>query len=248
MRIRLKLKTVEEQLIDYNYNAELNHLIYEILKDADESLAQKLVDQGMILRNQPVKPYTFSRLLFENYKATRNGLIVRGEGEWLISTPVDDLAETLIDGMIGRYQVAIGKNTFTVERHQMLKDPEMPAEMNCFMLAPVVTSVYRPDGREVFCHPLQSEFYDLLRTDLAFKAQELYGTSFDPAEIHFTIIDPEKFDLERAANLIHYQGKNIKCYLFKFKMIAPRKILEVAFTWGLGSFNHQGFGMIDFLK
>lgn len=248
MRIRLKLKTVEEQLIDYNYNAELNNLIYEILKDADEDLARKLFDQGMLIRNELVKPYTFSRLLFENYKATRSGLIVRGEGEWLVSTPVDDLGETLIDGMIGRYQVTIGKNTFSVERHQMLKDPEMPEEMNCFMLAPVVTSVYRPDGREVFCHPLQSEFYDLLRNDLVYKTEVLTGQRYNPAEIHFTIIDPEKFDLERAANLIHYQGKNIKCYLFKFKLIGPKKILETAFTWGLGSFNGQGFGMIDFLK
>lgn len=248
MRIRLKLKTVEEQLIDYNYNAELNNLIYEILKDADDQFASKLFGEGIVLGDQPVKPFTFSRLLFENYKATRSGLIVRGEGEWLISTPVDDLAEALIDGMIGRYEVTVGKNTFTVERHQMLKDPEMPEEMSCFMLAPVVTSVYRADGREVFCHPLQSEFYDLLRKDLVFKVDQLHGVKYDPQEINFSIIDPEKFDLDRAANLIYYQGKNIKCYLFKFKMTGPKKILETAFTWGLGSFNNLGFGMIDFLK
>lgn len=248
MRIRLKLKTSEEQLINYNYNAELNHLIHDILHDADSHLAQQLFGEGILMRQNRVKPYTFSRLLFENYKATRNGLIVRGEGEWLISTPKDEIGETLIDGMIGRYQVMIGNNTFTVERHQMIKGPDIPEEMSCFMLAPVVTSVYRQDGREVFCHPLQSEFYDLLRDDLVFKVAEFYGETLNPKDLQFTIIDPEKFDLERAANLIHYEGKNIKCYLFKFKLVGPKKALEMAFNWGLGSFNHQGFGMIDFLK
>ncbi|MCK4259690.1 MAG: CRISPR-associated endoribonuclease Cas6 [Halanaerobiales bacterium] len=248
MRLRLKLKTIKEQLIDYNYNADLNNLIFEIVNDVDPQLAKKYFQDGMIICNEPIKPYTFSRVLFENYRATRQGLIVRGEGEWLISTPIDDLADILIDGMIGRYQVMIGKNTFTVERHQMIKDPAMPQEMACFMLAPVVTSVIRLDGREVFCHPLQSEFYDLLRKDLAFKAEQIDGKSFDPDEIQFTIIDPEKFDLERAANLIHYQGKNIKCYLFKFKMSGPLRALELAYSWGLGSFNNLGFGMIDFLR
>ncbi|AZR73813.1 CRISPR-associated endoribonuclease Cas6 [Anoxybacter fermentans] len=248
MRIRLKLKTVEEQLIDYNYNADLNNLIYEVVKDADEQMAEKLFGEGILIGDKPAKPYTFSRLLFDNYKATHKGLIVKGEGEWLISTPVDELAETLINGLIGRYQIKVGKNKFTVERHQMLKDPEMPEEMSCFMLAPVVTSVFRPDGREVFCHPLQSEFYDLLRSDLIFKVKQIYGEVFDPADIQFTIIDPEKFELERAANLIHYKGKNIKGYLFKFKMTGPEKVLKIAFSWGLGSFNYQGFGMIDFLR
>lgn len=248
MRIRLKLKTIEEQLIDYNYNAELNRLIYDILKDSDPKMADHLFGDGIIVEDVPVKPYTFSRVLFENYRATRHGLIVKGEGEWLISTPVDELADALINGMIGRYQVTIGKNQFTVERHQMIKDPDIAEEMNCFMLAPVVTSVFRLDGREVFCHPLQSEFYDLLRKDLASKTELIYGKSVNPADLQFNIIEPEKFDLERAANLIHYQGKNIKCYLFKFHMTGPKEALQVAFTWGLGSFNHQGFGMIDFLK
>ncbi len=248
MRIRLKLKTVEEQLIDYNYNADLNNLVYEITQDANPELASALFHEGMIVGDTPIKPYTFSRLLFENYRATRDGLLVKGDGEWLISTPVDELAENFINGLIGRYQVKIGHNRFTVERHQMIKDPELTEEMDCFMLGPVVTSVLREDGREVFCHPLQSEFYDLLRQDLAFKVKQIYREVIDPADIQITIINPEKFDLERSANLIHYQGKNIKCYLFKFKITGPGKALQLAFNWGLGSFNHQGFGMVDFLK
>lgn len=248
MRIRLKLKSQKEQLIDYNYNAELNSVIKEIVRDADPNLAEELFGKGIIIGENPVKPYTFSRLLFNNYRATRKGLIVNGEGEWLISTPVEELGETLINGMIGRYQIQVGDNTFTVERHQMIKDPEMSHEMACFMLGPVVASVFHKDGREVFCHPLQSEFYDFLRRDLIFKAKEIYGEEYKPTDIHFNIINPEKFELERAANLIHYQGKNIKGYLFKFKIIAPEKILKLAFSWGLGSFNDLGFGMVDFLR
>lgn len=248
MRIRLKLKTVEEQLIDYNYNADLNNLVYEITRDANPDLARDLFNEGIIVGDQPIKPYTFSRLLFENYRATRDGLLVRGDGEWLLTTPVDDLAEDFINGMIGRYQVQIGRNKFTVERHQMIKDPDLEGEMDCFMLGPVVTSVIREDGREVFCHPLQSEFYDLLREDLVFKVKQIYGETINLSDIQISIINPEKFDLERSANLIHYQGKNIKCYLFKFKIAAPPKALKLAFNWGLGSFNHQGFGMIDFLR
>lgn len=248
MRIRLKLKTLEEQLIDYNYNADLNNLLYEITRDANPGLANELFSTGIVVGNKPVKPYTFSRLLFENYRATRDGLVVKGDGEWLISTPVDDLAENFINGLIGRYQVHIGKKKFTVERHQMIKDPNLTSEMDCFMLGPVVTSIIRSDGREVFCHPLQSEFYDLLRQNLVDKVEQIYGQSFQSEDIQFSIINPEKFDLERSANLIHYQGKNIKCYLFKFKIAGPNEVLQVAFSWGLGSFNHQGFGMIDFLK
>lgn len=248
MRIRLKLKSAEEQLISYNYNSILNNLIYQITKDADPQLAHELFTEGIMVNDQPIKPFTFSRLLFENYRATRDGLVVTGDGEWLITSPLDELAEVFINGMIGRFQLKIGQNEFTVERHQMIKDPEIDNEIDCFMLGPVVTSIIRPDGREVFCHPLQSEFYDLLRDDLVFKVKQIYNITLAPQDIHFSIINPEKFDLERSANLIHYNGKNIKCYLFKVKITGPSQALKIAFNWGLGSFNYQGFGMIDFLK
>ena len=54
--------------------------------------------------------------------------------------------------------------------------------------------------------------------------------------------------MEKAACLIRYRGQNIKCYMFPITLTGDPKLIELCYELGLGSYNIQGFGMLEHVE
>ncbi|SFJ66342.1 CRISPR-associated endoribonuclease Cas6 [Thermoflavimicrobium dichotomicum] len=244
MRIRVQYQIPHPVPLPYSLNYALMSYLYRAIRSVNPDLADWLHHEGIRYQNRSYKPFVFSSLQFRKQKNTQSHRIVEGDAFWYVDSIRPDVIRTIYEGIRVLGALQILHHVFPLLSVQLLPQPDYQQVMNYQTLSPIVVPIQRRD-QLVFCHPLESDFYDQIRTSLRrWAVMKWEDPSFEEAPIHIRLLDPASFDLKQASVLTKVKEKNLKGYQFPFQIEASPRIQEVAMEAGLGSYSSQGFGMV----
>lgn len=244
--MRMVIQLRKEGVIDLpiHYNHLLQSFIY---RNMEKGLAEFLHERGYKYGERSYKCFTFSRLLGK--------VMVRGERllflppvELIISSPMLEILEGFVRGVINRDDLVIGENAVHLESIDVQKTPRLVSGMRIKMLSPVTIYSTLKDGegrkKTYYYTPWERDFSNLLKENLWRKYKALYGVSVEGKEFK---IKPVKVRREDE-KIIKYKGTVIKGWMGIYEIEGDSELLRLAYEAGLGSKNPQGFGCFAILR
>jgi CRISPR-associated endoribonuclease Cas6 len=245
MRIEARFHLDREIALPYDLNYPLASYIYKCIREANPKLGRWLHDKGLEYRGRWYKPFVFSRVRFESRVNKPDCMLVQGALSFKVDSILPEVTRSLVEGMWKTSRLRLLDVDIPLADVRILPDPAFAGTMRYRAISPIVVPVQQENGLH-FCHPLESRFYDSLRTSLKNRYFLRFNREFpEGEEIHLSLLNPEKFQLQKAAVLIRYKEKKIKGYLVPLLIKAPADMQEVIWHAGLGSYGSQGFGMVD---
>ncbi|MGA8943036.1 MAG: CRISPR-associated endoribonuclease Cas6 [Thermoactinomyces sp.] len=244
MRLRMTFSLPQPLELPYSLHYALMSYVYQAIQTVDPVLAKWLHQEGIAYHGRSYKPFIFSPLSFDERQSGKEKMKVSGNAVWKVDSIRPEIVQAICHGVQAKGYLQLLHHRLPLETIEMEERPWYQRVMNYFSLGPIVVPIQR-EGQLVYCHPLQSEFYDQLRESLLRWARFKWGTSYVCEEaIHIRLRSPERFSLKKAAVLNEIKGKKIKGYLIPLQIEAPAPIQEVVMEAGLGSYGSQGFGMM----
>jgi CRISPR-associated endoribonuclease Cas6 len=245
MRIEARFYLNREIALPYDLNYSLASYIYQCIREADPKLGSWLHDKGLEYRGRLYKPLVFSRVWFESRVNKPECMLIKGALSFKVDSFLPEVTRSLVEGMWKTGRLRLLDVDIPLSDVRILPDPAFTETMRYRAISPIVVPVQH-GGELHFCHPLESRFYDSLRTSLKNRYFLRFNREFpEDVEIHVSLLNPEKFQLQKAAALIRYKEKKIKGYQIPLLIEAPTDMQEVIWHAGLGSYGSQGFGMVD---
>ena len=240
MRLLIEFRSdrskVPEIRLPVNYNYLLQGMIYRSL---DAGFAEFLHDRGFPGGGRVFKLFTFSRLLGE-YTMAGKEIRFKDKMHLIVSSPVDQFCQSLLNGLISRSQIVLGPMELKVESVRVEK-PEVTGELiRIKTMSPVIaySTLLKPDGGKYTCYfqPGEKEFIRIAGENLRKKYQALYQREAPVGEMAVRTLKPPRM------HILEYKGLIIKGYSGMMEIRGPRELLQVALEAGLGSKNSMGFG------
>lgn len=222
-----------------------NHMVQgAIYNSIDQQLATFLHDQGFAVGNRTFKLFSFSRLN-GNYqiKKEKNTIVFTGEIKLIISSPIDDFCQSLVNSLLTRGFMLFGKTKIEVKRVYLKKLEVTGEKIVVRTLSPIVlySTLFRPDGRKYTCYfQLGDPDYErLLLENLRKKYQAIYKKEAPLANIKV-----KKMGKQNMA-VIKYKDFIIKGYTGKLELQGSPELLQIGLDGALGGKNSQGFGCVE---
>jgi CRISPR-associated endoribonuclease Cas6 len=231
-------KTIE---LPIHYNYLVQSAIYNSI---DANLADFLHQKGYTTEKRSFKMFSFS-LLQGMYQLDKLKKAISFEGEirLIVSSPLDELCQSLVNILLTRGSISLGKNDLEIVQVAARKFVVENNEITIRTLSPVVlySTMFRPDGRKytVYFQPGDPDYERLLSENLQKKFRAFYGT-----EPPVGAIQVKPLGLQRL-RIINYKDTIIKGYTGKLLLSGPSSLLQLAVDGGLGSKNSQGFGCVE---
>ncbi|WP_194830727.1 CRISPR-associated endoribonuclease Cas6 [Laceyella tengchongensis] len=248
MRVEVTFHIAEEMLLPYDLNYPISSFIYHCVMQADPDLAQWLHDTGLEHRGKKYKPFVFSRCYFTSRINLKSAMKVKGSLAFQLDSIKPEIVQRFIEGVWRVGQLSLNDAIFPLADVRIL--PPVPFERK--MVYQALGSIVVPtqiDGQVIYCHPLDSQFYDSMRYSLKNWYTLRWNEEFPEEEIlRIQLYRPEKFNLKKAAVLTRYKEKNLKGYQIPLVIETSTKMHQVIYESGLGSYGSQGFGMVSPLK
>lgn len=250
MRFKVILKPLSRGVVPWNYQNYIASFIYNVLKEGDPELSEAIHQGVKKVEGKPIKPFCFSWLSFplgikkmsEGFKPNSSGM-----AEFFISSPVEEFSRTLVGWLWGK-TMQLGRISFMVSSVELVPTPDFSSRMSILKtLTPLVSPIIENPGdmntppKRVFLHPHDPRFIEVIANNLKRKYQFIYDTyPSEPA-----VIELVKSDKQPFSKLVDIKGTKIRGYLMSIKVAGPAPMIKLAYEMGLGSYNSQGFGMVD---
>ena len=231
MRLKVSLRATPGSQIDHNYSYHLSSAIYRAIERADSSLSLELH-----LPNVP-KFFTFSKLMIPEKRIEKDKITIESEEvHFFFSTLRDEIAEKLVEGLLMKPEIKIGKAKFTLSQIEVLKEKKIGSKEKFVTLSPIYVSKAE-NGKAIDLYPIQKEFYEVLKQNLVKKFTTFYKKNPESEELE---IEPVSFKPKRmlVKNTWH------RCSEMVFEARGDPELLEVGYKAGFGSKNSMGFGMV----
>lgn len=248
MRVELTFCLEEEILLPYDLNYYVSSYIYQCIQLVSPDLADWLHNTGLEYKGKKYKPFVFSRCEFASRVNLASRMKVSGSLYFQIDSIMPEIIHQIIEGAWMKGYLELFEYKFPLQEIQVLPTVDFTECMTYKALSPIVIPIQK-QNKVIFCHPLDSRFYDSMRNSLKNWYFLRWKETFpDTEEIHIRLYQPEKFHLNKSAVLTRYKEKNIKGYLISLQVEAPVKMQQVIYEAGIGSYGSQGFGMVEALK
>lgn len=218
------------------YNHMLQGMIYRSL---DSEFAASLHDRGFSGGGRFFKLFTFSRLMGE-YKMSGREIRFTGSIRLIVSSPVDQFCQSLLNGLLSKGTVQLGPMELNVGGIRV-EQPEVHGdELKIKTLSPVIaySTLLKPGGGKYTCYfqPGEKEFNRIAAENLRKKYQALYHREPPAGEIGIRVLKPPRM------HVLEFKGLIVKGYTGLMELTGPGELLRVALDAGLGSKNSMGFG------
>ncbi|SEN02775.1 CRISPR-associated endoribonuclease Cas6 [Lihuaxuella thermophila] len=247
MRAELKFHIDEEVLLPYDLNYSISSFIYHCIGQSAPYLASWLHNTGLQYKGKAYKPFVFSRCDFTSRVNLHSGMKVRGMLSFQIDSIMPEIIHHFIEGVWMLGHLRLLDFSFPLQQVDLLQ-VDFSETMIYKSLSPIVVPI-QINSKVIFCHPLDSRFYDSMRNSLKKWYYLRWQEEFPEEEaIHIRLFRPERFQLEKTAVLTRYKEKKIKGYLIPLEIDAPVKMQQVIYEAGLGSYSSQGFGCVSILN
>lgn len=240
LRLKINLKTSDPELrLPVQYNHYLQAALYAALHP---EFAEFLHDQGFTGGGRVFKLFTFSRLL-GRFQAETGVICFSGPVTLIVSSPVDQFCQELLNGLLTQSTLRVGPATFQVESVQV-ENPRVEGEqIRVRLLSPVVvySTLLRPGGGKYTCYfqPGEEEFARVAGENLRKKWRALREEA--PPEGELVV----RSFYQPRLHILKYKEQSIKAYSGHLLLSGPGELLQVALDAGLGSKNSMGFGCVE---
>ncbi len=247
MRIKITLTSDKSGIIDFNYQHQIQAVIYGFLYRSNPDYGQWLHQQGFIYKkDKRFKLFVFSGILFNgkikvissnrlDNQNSRNGFLFDGSANspftfsFQIASPVDKFIQHLIDGIFREgNEITLGRQQVVVDRVETLPDPiafnsKIPNPKSEILLKPLESPIFikkpMPAGQQdIYLFPGDAGYEDLLNQNLVHKYETLHGK---PYEGEFLKFDFQLERLKRFNRFEHHKPKLVK----SFKVFKEGKII-----------------------
>jgi len=233
VRLRIELERIGDAVLDLNYNYNLASLIYRRIQKSDGSLSLNLHEK------KGFKFFTFSKLMVPKrmFKIVDNHMVIVSRDVYFyFSTPVDEIAKALVEGLLSEPNVEICGAKFTISEISVIKERNIGKKERFVTLSPINVSTTK-EGKVRDLYPDNPDFYKNLKLNLINKYLCLFKK------------EPKEYDLEITP--IRTKPKRIKvkntfhrCVEMVFDAKGSRELLEIGYKAGFGERNSMGFGMV----
>lgn len=239
IRAKISVQKISKEPLAYDYQYWLASMLLKRLKAGNEELA------NFLHSHTSYKYYTFSNLILEDRKRTKDGLQFT-KSHFIISAPDEDFIKGFATGLLHDPEFSLGKSLFVVKEIQIMKREEIPTICTMKTISPIYVKTNRKtkDGnlKETDLTPNDGKFHENLHKNLIKKYRKRYGK--EPKEDHFEIIKIYNQKERR------YKIKNCyrKCTEMTFNIQGSKAILQFAYEAGLGEKNAMGFGCVEVIR
>lgn len=241
MRIIVTFRGKQPIDLPLAYSQTVQGFIYNSI--SDEALKDFMHNKGFYNNKRVFKFFSFSRLEGDyilNKQRKRITFIsdVTLKITSLFSPFIEDLASTLMK----KDKIILGKNEIAILSISM-EEPKVKEQMIVRTISPIVLySTLQNEYKKYtyYYHPGEKEFPKLIRDNLLRKYNTFHSGSHD---LEFEI-KPLEYEKNRLV-ITTYKNTIIKGWNGKFEIEGDKKLVNIAYNYGLGSKNSQGFGMIE---
>lgn len=243
MRVKVTFSVPPGYSIDMNYQYWLGSWVYKCMSNADPVFAKFWHDRGMsefASDNRSYKYFTFSNLFFSKYSVEGRYIKSLGYRAMIIFTTYSDtVGELFVRGaMSSDFR---GINTYKVE---IIQEPAFGTEAVFKTLSPIF--VQRDN---VHLDPVKhADIYaEAIRHNLNVKYNLWHST-----DIVFEYPKIEILTEPKAKTICFKEGTDReirdKGYLFRFRITADARLIEIGYKAGFGQGNAMGFGCVEVLR
>jgi CRISPR-associated endoribonuclease Cas6 len=241
MRLKIVLRSKSPIELPLSYNQVVQGFIYHNM--TDQCLQQFIHNEGFIQNKRTFKFFSFSRLkgFYKIQKASKR-ISFLGDVTFQVTSMFEPFIQDLGTTIMKKEQLMLGNNQVEVVSLSM-DEHEVKETMKIKTVSPIVIySTFQNEHKKFtyYYHPGEPQFSSLIRKNLIRKASILYN---EIDEWDF-MIKPVQFD-PSSPNVVHYKNFIIRGWSGIFELKGHKDLMNIAYHYGLGSKNSQGFGMIE---
>lgn len=252
MRVKITLVPYKTGIIDFNYQHQIQTIIYNFLARSDPDYAAWLHGQGFVYkRDKRFKFFVFSGITFHGpIKISRSSRSSSSNGlsgfiglngfhfshplSFQIASPVNQFIQHLIEGIFKEGQeIKLGRESLQVYLVETLYDPlafnsaiRNPQSEICLkpLESPIFIKKPMPKGeRDKYLFPGDEDYEELLNQNLIHKYETLYGKPYKGEPLRFGFKIPQSSISSPLTG--EGQGEGAKTKLVKsFKIFKNGKI------------------------
>ena len=239
MRIKVSLKSEKPISLPISYSHPLQSAIYKILSD----VIPESHDFGLTVNKRTLRPFTFSRLFGHKQSINEGSISLTSPICLHFSSPLEDYVQAFANGLMKNGGIKL--LGATLDLRSIGVEPTFP-ETKCIAaktMSPITvySTLMTADGRKktYFYNPAEKDFTIQIQENLNRKASAL-GNSVRARE-SFSF----KLASRPVQRIVKYKDFTQIAWDFRFELNADPELISIAYSWGLGSKNAQGFGMIE---
>ena len=168
--------------------------------------------------------------------------------EWQISFLPERSTKNFVQGIFSNRVFEIGDRKtsvqFIVKSVEVLPEPQYEEEMEFYTMSGICIKLNEHDGRVRYLSPDDKEFRKGVFDGMLSKYEAFFGYPFVGSnDFEFKLLNPSKAKLITLKARTRQETK-VKCYLFSFKMKAPKEFMKIIYEGVLGELCSQGFGCL----
>ncbi len=269
MRLKICCLLENKGFIPFNYNYELQSVIYRLIQNSSPEFSSFLHHQGFVDRNRPFKLFTFSKILCVDGITGRDGLQDVSSFNLLFSSPIKKSYEHLVLGIfLGKHSTLLFPGNrplkFNVTSVESLPEPGYQSEMRFISLSPIAVSTMTKREDRTVQHYLDymdpeecNKFKNNLFNNTLKKYRLVEGRGFK-GSMDFEFQYDKNYILKRNGRIrkqIRFKkNETTGRYSYIIGMEAPftikadPELIKIGYQCGFGEKNSAGFGMAEVIK
>jgi len=257
MRIKITLAAIDNGRIDFNYQHQIQSVIYRFLANSSPDYATWLHESGYVYqRDQRFKFFVYSGIIFNGPVKVLNGFNFQASQThpftfyFKISSPVNRFLQHLIEGIFKEGQdISLGHQKVIVHQVETLPDPLSsilrPLESPLFVKKPM------PRGeRDLYLFPGDADYEGMLNQNLVHKYETLHGQPYKGDFLSFDFHNingktEKQFIIFKKGPDGDLKTVNIKGTLKPFSVSGPEELIKIGLECGFGQNNSIGCGYVE---
>ncbi|WP_232521350.1 CRISPR-associated endoribonuclease Cas6 [Tepiditoga spiralis] len=234
MKINLSGKNI---VLPISYQYYLQGLFYNLVTKKFDYLH----DEGIIVDSKTMKPFSYSKIFCKRYEVKDNSIYF-GDEIWIyFSSPFEILLEEFLEKLTELNNIRIGNNFLNISSIRRLRYTfDNYALVKTLSPILVYEKVLRVNGERKLLryNPKDPEFCEIIKYNMSTKGKAL-GINTETFNIIPQRINPTN------KRVLKYKTTTFEAWEGTYKIYGNNEVLKLAFDWGLGLRNSQGFGMIE---
>ncbi|WP_047449761.1 CRISPR-associated endoribonuclease Cas6 [Alistipes sp. ZOR0009] len=252
MRYRLRFKVDHDygSILPLNYQLEVYRLIRDVLTD-DQYLYQQWLKSNNIYKQEKLQIFNFSNLIVLERKIYGDRMLILSDTveltlSFLFENNTDQLVWESFDRLnmtVGDKKSQIRLKVIAIEKQQC---PTFTSCMQFIARSPIVLQNFESTRYVKFLAPSDEGYLENFTQSMLDKYNLFRGEPMESANI-YTSIDFLTEPKSKLIEINNNQKELVKGYMYRFKINAPKELIEIGYKIGFGDKNHLGFGFCDIL-
>jgi len=242
LRIRVSLESERDISLPLSYSYPLQSAIYKILSN----VISESHDFGLSVNGRILRPFTFSRLFGHKQRINEGSISLTSPIFLHFSSPLEDFVQAFANSLIKNRGIQLLGTT--LELRSIEVEPKIPeaSSISARTISPITvySTLMTADGRKktYFYNPVEKDFAIQIRENLNRKASALGNDARAGESFSFRLAS------RPVQRIVKYKDFTQIAWDFRFELQAYPELISIAYDWGLGSKNAQGFGMIKTIE